>query len=453
MTTKQIPLSELAGLYAAERSLGPQSKAFFVAVVRSFEAALNRCLTVADLTADNLQRWIDARALRITTAREYRRKLRSLWRFAHSRGLAPDGPPAYVRPRTSAKEEARRNRVPRNQRLIGGPARKFPYDHTEGRLAKKLATNGPIKPTPQTPLMEYFTVVYCAMRLGIRSPRTKILYLNSLRLFDKYLERAATLADLNDDTVTAHLAWILANGRQPRTANKSRDQLLALWRYAARKRHVDLFPDVEPIPEFKRAPRAWTIEQLAKLLAVARQPGEWRSELCGVPSIIWWPALLLTLYDTGIRIGAAMQLRVDDFDASGRIVFVRAETQKHRADQVLPVSEETASILAESIAATESRDWLFPWPFDQAYLYTQFNLLLKAAGLPTGRGNKFHKIRRTSATMAELCIGPGAATIHLGHSSPKVTERYLDRTMLPSANVAAALPRPVLPTEKGKVSA
>ena len=142
---------------------------------------------------------------------------------------------------------------------------------------------------------------------------------------------------------------------------------MAIWRYAARKRHLELFPDVEPLREYTRTPTAWTIQQLAQLIDVARRSGPGGTKrlrqpsLCGVPADVWWTALLLVLYDCGIRIGAAMQLRCGDYDAANHRLFVRAETQKHRADQILPVSMETAEALAKCIAAMD-REPLFPWP-------------------------------------------------------------------------------------------
>jgi len=49
---------------------------------------------------------------------------------------------------------------------------------------------------------------------------------------------------------------------------------------------------------------------------------------------------------------------------------------------------------------------------------------LAAAGLPTDRRSKFHRIRRTVASaVAEAGGNPSEA---LDHASPKTTKRYLD---------------------------
>jgi integrase len=440
-------LRDVASDYMIEHSLTDGSAVTFIYALVSFEKYLGRPATIDDLTTATIAAWIAAasKTLATSTALYYRRRVVTLWYWAAHTGLVSDRPSSLVD-----------GKKPLNHR----PPKEYPNTARQWLHKPALApisttsspTDAPPTPTPEMRLADYYRIFYSRMKLNGRSIETKRLYHNTLRKFDKFLGRPATLADLNDSTVTAHIGWIAETGRSPRTGNKSRDQLLAIWRYAARKRHLELWPDVEPLREYTRTPTAWTIQQLAKIIDVARLfgPGGMKRlrqpSLCGIPADVWWVTLFLVLYDTGIRIGAAMQLRCDDYQAEQRRLFVRAETQKHRADQVLPVSEETAEALAKCIAAAE-REQLFPWPHNKSLIYFHFNRLLKAAGLPAGRRDKFHKIRRTSATAAELALGPGAASIHLGHSSPKVTERYLDRSMLPTANVAAALPRPVLTKE------
>ena len=136
---------------------------------------------------------------------------------------------------------------------------------------------------PETTLRDFFNRVYCCLKLSGKSANTKRLYDVTLRNFDSYLGRSATLADLNDDTVTVHIGWYTDRGRSPRTGNKARDQLLAIWRFAARKRFVNEWPDVEPLPEYKRTPTAWTPEQFSRLVAVASSSAMVRSGRINYP--------------------------------------------------------------------------------------------------------------------------------------------------------------------------
>lgn len=311
---------------------------------------------------------------------------------------------------------------------------------------------------PETTLRDYFERCYRPLRLAGKSPNTVRLYHNTIEQFSRFLEREPTLGDLDDDIVTALLGWIVstpatnssgATARSPLTANKAKHQLCALWGYAARKRHVAAFPDVQPLPAYRRKPTAWTVEEFGRLLSAvdkhagAGQGHGYRGNDCGgVPGRLWWTSLLLTLYDSGLRIHPALQLRLADWDARRQTLFVAAEFQKHRSDQLCPVSDQTAATIQASIAAVPGRALLWPRDFHIGTLYYRLERFLRLAGLPHGRRDKFHKLRRTSATLAELHVGPGAASAHLQHSSPRVTESYLDRSMLPQANVAAALPRP-----------
>jgi len=302
-----------------------------------------------------------------------------------------------------------------------------------------------IAPTisPSMTLLDYYLTIYKPRRLAGRAESSDRQYRINLRHFDRYLGRPALLSDLDDDVVTGALGWKLQQSRSPSpaTANKMRNHLLSLWRYAAMKRHVPEGPDVRPLKEYKRTPTAWTPEQFAKLLAASQVHGQHCRRIGRMPARIWWHCLLLVLYDTGIRIGAAHGLKVEDFDPESRRLLVPAEVQKQSADQVFILSEQTATALAESVRAFP-REKLFPWPFSRGLLYHRLNVLLKLAGLPHGRRDKFHRVRRTSATLAEVFAGQGTATAHLGHSSPKVTERYIDPSFLPQNHVAEKLPRP-----------
>ncbi|HEV3024688.1 MAG TPA: site-specific integrase [Pirellulales bacterium] len=253
---------------------------------------------------------------------------------------------------------------------------------------------------------------YKKLRLAGRSPRTGHQYDVYLRFFDRYLERPALLTDLDDETVTAFLGWLTA-GRSPATVNRARECILALWRWLARKRKVEQFPDVDRLQEYKRVPEAWSAAQIAHLVETAYR-GDWGKKapkpIGGIPANLWWAGILLFVYDTGCRIGAVLAVRVADANLDTGRVLVRAETQKQHADQVFHLDPTTRAVLREFAHG----ELLFPWEMCIGSLYGHFRRLLKAAGLPHGRRDKFHRIRRTSATMAELHVGRGVATVLLG---------------------------------------
>ena len=198
--------------------------------------------------------------------------------------------------------------------------------------------------------------------------------------------------------------------------------------------------DVSLLPTDKRVPEAWSVDEMRRIItAAAETPGM----LCGIPAGKWWPAQLLTLYDTGLRIGALMALESAQLDFETGWLTVPADHQKQRAEQVFQLQADTLDAIAQTRPG-ERRE-LFPWPFvDErwAVLRKRYRKILQRAGLPTDSRCLFHKVRRTSATLIADALGERAAQDHLGHSSLSVTKRYLDpRKMKRRKPSTAALPR------------
>lgn len=92
---------------------------------------------------------------------------------------------------------------------------------------------------------------------------------------------------------------------------------------------------------------------------------------------------------------------------------------------------------AVAVAAT------FEWPYCKTYLWLMFGKLLRQAGLPNGRRDKFHKIRRSVASWFE--VAGGNATELLGHSGREITRLYLDPTICQKPQAADRLFRPGMP--------
>jgi integrase len=83
---------------------------------------------------------------------------------------------------------------------------------------------------------------------------------------------------------------------------------------------------------------------------------------------------------------------------------------------------------------------LLPWPFDVGTLYHRYKGILRNADLPYDRSHKFHCLRRSTASYFEAC-GHDATKL-LGHSSRKVTLRYLDPRIVGQTNASDVLFRP-----------
>lgn len=291
------------------------------------------------------------------------------------------------------------------------------------------------------PLTVLFRDYYQPQRLVDASDGCIRQYNINIAKLSKLLGRDALTADLTDENLSRLLAHERGRGRSPATCNKIRSQLVALWNFAARKKLADEFPDVSKLKEFKREPTSWTVEQVRKLWQTCDlMPGY----VDGIPARLWWRGLLMVVYDTGARIGAVLCTPRSNFQSAEQQLLIAAEVQKHKADQVYSLHPSTVNVLLALDDASPqgtTRELLFPWEWSRSLLYKEYKALLKQAELPHSRRDKFHRIRRTTATLIEAA--GGNATKLLGHSSRQVTEaHYLDSSKLPGFDIAAKLPRP-----------
>jgi site-specific recombinase XerD len=285
-------------------------------------------------------------------------------------------------------------------------------------------------------LRSVFDKVYRPQKLRHASPSTVLQYRINLDRFDRMLGRPAVLTDLNDNTIADLMAYTIQQGRKPRTANKVRDNLLAFWRFCARKGIVKEWPDVEPVHEPERIPEAWTEQQLRQLFASASHE---TFVYGGVLGCDWWLALFSILWDTGERIRAILQIEWEQIDLQGRWLKVLAEQRKGRQqDMLFRLHPDTIKRL-EKIRKPE-RDKVFPWPFNLSLIYHHLNRIQKRAGLPTNRFSKFHRIRKSVASHAKAA---GMDATHLlGHSSPRVTKAYIDPRICQTKHASDVLFRP-----------
>ena len=291
---------------------------------------------------------------------------------------------------------------------------------------------------PNQKLVEFFDQHYLPLRLRSRSQNTVRLYRHTFRKFAEFLGRPAKLSDLTDSVVSRLLSWCREKELSPRTANKLRDQLLAIWRFACRKGVVRVWPDVEPEPEPERIPQAWSPQQLEALFAAIRQTRGWVGK---IRADLFWNALHLVLFDTAERIGAVMRLTWGNVDLDSGWVRFPAETRKGgKRDRAYRIDRETIEALR--LILIPWRDDVFTWPYDASYIYARYKRVLKRAGLPFDRESMFHRMRRTTASMYELA--GGNATDLLGHSSRSVTKKYLDPKICQRDHAIDRLPRPWL---------
>ncbi len=290
-------------------------------------------------------------------------------------------------------------------------------------------------------LHDFFESNYRLKKLRSRSVNTIRLYRSSIKNLEKTLGRVATMEDLTDSSVEQLMADIIARGGSPYTANKERSQLLAIWRYACQIGMLTVWPTVMPEKEPERVPQAWFQEDLQQLFAaVDRLDGTVGS----VQACEWWKALLSVALDTGERIGALMQCEWSWLDRNW--LLIRAEARKGgKRDRRYMLSDDSLRMLSRLKQSNPSNAKLiFVWPFTRTSLWSQYAKVLRAAGLPHGPKDKFHRLRKTVASVV-YAAGMDAQDV-LDHQSRKTTLKYLDprfvRTQQPSEILADWLRNP-----------
>lgn len=264
--------------------------------------------------------------------------------------------------------------------------------------------------------------------------RTRRLYQFTIEAYGKFLGRPATLADLEELSVARFLIQRVRD-RAVATAAKDRAQLRALWEFAARRRLVDTWPTIKTIRVPQRVPECWLTDEYQRLLASAAQE---KTTIDGIPAALWWRALLLLAYDTGERITALTSIKWRAVK-SGAVLFVAEDRKGRRADVYREIGEATAATLEAIRGSRGPDDAVFPWPYCHTYLWTRLEIILKRGGLPAGRRDKFHKIRRTTASYYEAA--GGSAQRLLDHSSPQTTRAYLDPRIVKGAAAPDILPK------------
>jgi len=305
-------------------------------------------------------------------------------------------------------------------------------------------------------LTELFDNLYRPLRLRGRSPATARLYGWTIRAYGRYLGREPTLADLDELALARYLEARAVQVR-PFTAEKERTQLVALAGLAWERRLLDVKPNVPPGPIPDRVPEAWSLDELRRLLAAAADPATYRRGKPGRPPLFKRPpaeiaprgvdaewkarffsAILPALWETGERIGAMLEARVDDYQRPHLVV--RAEARKGRKrDKCYRLTDATCDRI-EQLLAGRTGGRVFDWPQTRTHLWTTFGMAVRAAGLDTRHRVRFHQIRRSAAS--HYAAAGGDACAMLDHSSPRITTRwYLD----PRLSDRGARPCDVLP--------
>lgn len=266
-------------------------------------------------------------------------------------------------------------------------------------------------------LTTFLDTVYVPLKLRGRSAESVRLLRHAIRQFSIHLGHDATLEDLDDLTVSQFLA-ARAGRLSPNSVARERSGILALWNLAQARGLVRLRPLVSPelIPE--RTPRAFTEAELGRLWAAC---GQVRGYVGPIRAGLWFQALCGVLFYTGERITAI--LRVERTGWRRPWLAVPAEARKgSRKPAAYQVPDHVADLVDQ--VSAHDQPTVFFWPASDSALRERWKVITRRAGLGDGSDVQFHALRRSFAS--HLDAAGGDAREALGHSSEKVTRRYLD---------------------------
>jgi integrase len=266
-------------------------------------------------------------------------------------------------------------------------------------------------------LTTFLDTVYVPLKLRGRSPESVRLLRHAIRQFSLHLGRDATLEDFDDLTVSQFLA-VRAAKLSPNSVARERSGLLALWNLAQARGLLRLRPLVAPelIPE--QTPRAFTADELGRLWTSCGQVRGWVGP---VPAPVWFQALLGVLFYSGERITAV--LRVEKAGWQRPWLAVPAEARKGSRKPATYQLPDHVADLVDQVSRHDQPE-IFFWPASDTALRARWKVITRRAGIGDGPEVQFHALRRSFASHVQAA--GGSARDALGHSSEKVTRRYLD---------------------------
>lgn len=270
-------------------------------------------------------------------------------------------------------------------------------------------------------LLKLCTELYWPLNIRIHEP-TKYQYRVCLRDYSRFLGRPATLADLDDDTVTRWMSQRLADGLSPRTVKERAGRLQTLWTWLAKRRIVDKFPTfIKPrVPE--SMPVALTEDELRRFFHSA---GKERGQIGGVPADIWCRSFFAFIFNTSERKSAAMAVEIPWVNLDSGIVAIPATVRKGGVkNAVYPLWPATVPLIRECIETNPRRVHVWPWDRCPESYYIMYNRILRDASLPVDRRHKTHSLRVSHNTWSRVMTGSHSPL--LGHSSSETSERYYE---------------------------
>ena len=282
---------------------------------------------------------------------------------------------------------------------------------------------------------------------GIAESTMACWYLPAVSCLRRHIGREPTIADLNQATINGWLDRLREDAKPQATIKTRRAAIMTLWRFAVEEDLAQPPKKVRKVKLLPRNPVAWSPAEVAQLIETARthEGAHKKMRFSGVPTGVYFAALICVAWDTALRLGDLMRLRPCDVqrcdDGSGRLLITQ-----HKTGYIVQcrISAESMQLLDECIGYNPDRALIWPTKGTRRRgIYQRIKKFVELAGITQGT---LRFVRRGAATAAEAV--PGAGTVLLGHRSRQTTvQSYLDQTKITAS--AIVLPSVVRPRTTG----
>ncbi len=138
----------------------------------------------------------------------------------------------------------------------------------------------------------------------------------------------------------------------------------------------------------------------------------------------WWRALLVLVWNTGIRRRTVFSLRMEHIDWANKRLILPAEIMKTGKKLILPVPQ---TVIDHLQAIRTKRELVFEWPHSPEWFSKCLHNLQKEVGIPPTLHFGLHTLRRTLGTRL-FKENPAAAQLMLGHATLEMTKRFYVNT-------------------------
>lgn len=253
--------------------------------------------------------------------------------------------------------------------------------------------------------------------------------------FERYLQRSATVADLNEDNVNK---WLKHERDVAEIADRSRanvrTSLLTLWKFYGQHFNREGIRSVVLSP---KNPEAWHYEELEKVATAAMQLTGCLTN--GIEKAQYMRTLLWFAYETGLRRRDIWSFDLHRFSENRAAAMTQHKTRRVHVVGMTTETEAELRAIAVKLRLSGNDHWRLPlrWPQSTSTFYDLMRKCRQLAGIDVKvRNRSLQHIRRTGATVVQM--EGGVAWRFLGHA-----REGLDRKSYVDASKAIS---PTLPT-------